>query len=53
MNTSPSSKETHLNPGDLAPEFTLQDQRSRRHTLADYRGRLVLLYTYPEDDTSG
>ena len=37
----------------LAPKFTLIDQESKTHSLADYRGRWVILYFYPKDDTPG
>lgn len=39
--------------GDPAPDFTLPDQHGREHALSDYRGRWVLLYFYPKDDTPG
>lgn len=39
--------------GSPAPKFTLMDQESKTHTLADYRGRWVVLYFYPKDDTPG
>ncbi len=42
-----------LQAGDLAPSFTLPDQEGRVHTLEDYRGRWVVLYFYPKDDTPG
>ena len=42
-----------LAAGSLAPKFTLLDQASKTHTLADYRGRWVVLYFYPKDDTPG
>jgi thioredoxin-dependent peroxiredoxin len=42
-----------LKRGNAAPEFSLQDQDGRTHNLADYRGRKVVLYFYPKDDTSG
>ncbi|WP_027881669.1 thioredoxin-dependent thiol peroxidase [Meiothermus rufus] len=42
-----------LQTGDLAPSFTLPDQEGRPHTLEDYRGRWVVLYFYPKDDTPG
>jgi len=42
-----------LAPGNPAPKFTLLDQESKTHTLADYRGRWVVLYFYPKDDTPG
>ncbi len=40
-------------PGDLAPDFSAQDQHGTTHRLADYHGRKVALYFYPKDDTSG
>ena len=39
--------------GSAAPKFTLPDQESKTHTLAEYRGRWVVLYFYPKDDTPG
>ncbi len=36
-----------------APDFTLRDQEGKEHTLSTYRGRWVLLYFYPKDDTPG
>lgn len=39
--------------GALAPKFTLVDQENKNHSLADYRGRWVVLYFYPKDDTPG
>jgi peroxiredoxin Q/BCP len=39
--------------GDVAPEFTLEDQDGSPVSLADFRGRKVVLYFYPKDDTSG
>ncbi|MBI4449888.1 thioredoxin-dependent thiol peroxidase [Candidatus Uhrbacteria bacterium] len=39
--------------GSTAPDFTLPDQDGKPHALADYRGRWVLLYFYPKDDTPG
>jgi peroxiredoxin Q/BCP len=39
--------------GNPAPKLTLLDQESKTHTLADYRGRWVVLYFYPKDDTPG
>lgn len=37
--------------GAKVPEFSLQDQHGKWHALSDYRGRIVVLYFYPEDDT--
>ena len=39
--------------GDLAPDFELPDENGQKHKLSDYRGRRVVLYFYPADDTSG
>ena len=39
--------------GQPAPEFTLADQRGGEVSLADYRGKPVVLYFYPKDDTPG
>ena len=35
------------------PEFSLQDQDGSTHTLKQYRGKKVLIYFYPKDDTPG
>jgi peroxiredoxin Q/BCP len=42
-----------LEPGATAPPFELADQHERRVSLADLRGRKVLVYFYPEADTPG
>lgn len=39
--------------GTIAPGFALPDQEGRIHQLSDYRGRWVVLYFYPKDDTPG
>lgn len=36
-----------------AKEFSLKDQSGTERKLSDYRGKLVLLYFYPKDDTPG
>jgi thioredoxin-dependent peroxiredoxin len=36
-----------------APEFSLQDENGVVHNLSDYRGKAVVLYFYPKDDTPG
>jgi thioredoxin-dependent peroxiredoxin len=36
-----------------APEFTLPDQNGKNHSLATYKGKWVVLYFYPKDDTPG
>lgn len=40
-------------PGSLAPEFRLQDQNGQWVSLKDYRGKWVVLYFYPKDNTPG
>ena len=42
-----------IDPGKKAPTFSLPDQTGKRHSLADYAGRPVVLYFYPKDDTPG
>lgn len=42
-----------LTEGDVAPDFSVPDQNGRSVSLADFRGRNVVLYFYPKDDTSG
>ncbi len=44
---------THLNPGDLAPQFEAQDQHGATVTLKQFAGKKVVLYFYPKDDTPG
>jgi peroxiredoxin Q/BCP len=39
--------------GMLAPDFSLLDEAEIEHSLSDYRGKTVLLYFYPKDDTPG
>jgi len=39
--------------GSAAPEFSLPDQNGKTVRLADWRGRWVVLYFYPKDDTPG
>lgn len=40
-----------LKEGDKAPAFTGSDQNGQKVSLADYKGKKVVLYFYPEDDT--
>jgi peroxiredoxin Q/BCP len=42
-----------VSAGIPAPDFTLLDENRTPHTLSDYRGRPVVLYFYPKDDTPG
>jgi peroxiredoxin Q/BCP len=43
----------HLKVGAKAPAFTLKDHGGRKVKLSDFRGRWVVLYFYPKDDTPG
>ena len=40
-------------PGDLAPEVALPDERGTIHRLSDRRGSWTVVYFYPKDDTPG
>jgi thioredoxin-dependent peroxiredoxin len=42
-----------IQKGQIAPDFTLSDQDGNMHTLSNYRGKKVLIYFYPKDDTPG
>jgi peroxiredoxin Q/BCP len=42
-----------LEKGMAAPSFSLQDQNGKNVSLADFKGRKVLLYFYPKADTPG
>lgn len=44
---------TRLDSGDSAPAFTLPDQDENPVSLADFAGRMVVVYFYPADDTPG
>ncbi|HEX4251142.1 MAG TPA: thioredoxin-dependent thiol peroxidase [Pseudonocardia sp.] len=44
---------TRLKPGDPAPAFTLPDADGNPVSLADYKGRRVILYAYPAASTPG
>lgn len=44
---------TKLKEGDKAPEFTTADQDGKSVALANYKGKKVVLYFYPKDDTPG
>ncbi len=44
---------TKLKIGDPAPNFNLQDKDGNYKKLSDYRGKWVVLYFYPKDNTKG
>ena len=39
--------------GDMAPDFRLPSTRGKEMTLKEHRGKDVILYFYPKDDTPG
>src|SRR2546422_10716467 len=45
--------ELKLKPGDPAPPFTATTNGGRQVSLADFKGKNVILYFYPKDDTPG
>ena len=42
-----------LQVGTKAPDFSLPDQNGQAHTLEEYKGKKVVLYFYPKDNTPG
>jgi thioredoxin-dependent peroxiredoxin len=40
-----------LQEGDKAPAFSANDQNGKKISLADFKGKKLVLYFYPEDDT--
>lgn len=42
-----------LETGTKAPAFTLPDQNGKEHSLEEFRGKKVILYFYPKDNTPG
>lgn len=42
-----------LEKGTKAPDFSLPDQNGNIHSLKDYKGKKVILYFYPKDNTPG
>lgn len=47
------AKELKLKVGQQAPDFTLQDQSENSVSLKDFKGKWVVLYFYPKDNTPG
>jgi thioredoxin-dependent peroxiredoxin len=45
--------QVELKPGDTAPDFETVDDKNQKVKLSDYRGKKVVLYFYPQDDTRG
>lgn len=42
---------THLKVGDKAPDFEAKDQNGNLIKLSDYKGKKLILYFYPKDNT--
>ncbi len=42
-----------LTVGNIAPDFTTVDSEGNQVALSDFRGKVVVLYFYPKDDTPG
>jgi len=42
-----------LKPGDKAPDFTLPDKDGNKVSLKSFKGKWVIVYFYPRDDTPG
>ena len=56
MPKSPGASSTHQSQvaaGDVAPDFTLPDDQDRPTSLSQFRGRTVVLFFYPKDNTPG
>lgn len=43
----------HLKIGDAAPQFTVNDQNEKPVSLSDFKGKKVVIYFYPKDNTPG
>ncbi len=43
----------HLKVGDKAPDFSCADENGTIRTLADYKGKKLIIYFYPKDNTPG
>lgn len=44
---------THLKIGDKAPDFSALDQKGNTHTLAQYKGKKLVVFFYPKASTPG
>ncbi|MCX8058573.1 MAG: thioredoxin-dependent thiol peroxidase [Spirochaetes bacterium] len=42
-----------LKENEIAPDFSLPDENGQINRLSDFRGKTVVLYFYPKDDTPG
>jgi peroxiredoxin Q/BCP len=48
-----TDKSIAVSVGEMAPDFTVLDDRDERVSLSSFRGRPVVLFFYPKDDTTG
>jgi peroxiredoxin Q/BCP len=53
MTTSASNAVNKIEVGLTAPDFTLNDQKNKSQTLSKMRGKWLVLYFYPKDETPG
>ena len=42
-----------LKKGDIAPNFTLPDKDGNMHSLSDFKGKKIVIFFYPKDNTPG
>jgi thioredoxin-dependent peroxiredoxin len=42
-----------LKVGDAAPDFAVNDEKGNKVSLSDFKGKKVVLYFYPKDNTPG
>lgn len=45
--------DTLLSVGDISPNFSLPDQFGKTHSLSEFKGKWIVLYFYPRDNTPG
>ena len=50
---SPQASTRQLKVGQKAPAFSLPNQDGQIVSLSDYKGKIIVLYFYPKDDTPG
>ncbi len=44
---------THLNEGDAAPDFNIVNEDGEKVSLSNYKGKKLILFFYPKDDSPG
>lgn len=53
VSAAADSEEVNMNTGMVAPDFSLVDQNGKQQSLGHHRGRWVVLYFYPKNNTPG